>query len=80
MKQPVLKLSSICLSLFSMMVSAQQLPDAVVHWPDTIYTNAIVVTLDDHAMNDNPGTIAQAIAVRGEEIQAIGTAGKSQAP
>ncbi len=55
-------------------VSAQQLPDAVVKWPDTIYTNAIVVTLDDHAMNDNPGTIAEAIAVRGEEIQAIGSA------
>ena len=53
---------------------AQNVPDSVIQWPDTIYTNAIVVTLDDHALNDNPGTIAEAIAVHGEEIQAIGSA------
>jgi hypothetical protein len=55
-------------------IQAQQISDLVINWPDTIYTNAIVVTLDDHAMNDNPGTIAEAIAVNGEVIQAIGSA------
>ena len=53
---------------------AQQIPDEVINWPDTIYTNTVVVTLDEHAMNDDPGTIAQAIAVKGEYIQAIGSA------
>jgi len=54
--------------------SAQTPPDALVMWPDTIYTNAKVVTLDVHELNDDPGTIAEAIAVRGEEIEAIGSA------
>ena len=55
-------------------VHAQQLPDEIINWPDTIYTNAVVVTLDEHALNDDPGTIAEAIAVNGEYIQAIGSA------
>ena len=54
--------------------SAQTPPDALVMWPDTIYTNAKVVTLNVHELNDDPGTIAEAIAVRGEEIAAIGSA------
>jgi len=53
---------------------AQQLPDEIINWPDTIYTNAIIVTLDEHAMNDDPGTIAEAMAVKGETIIAIGSA------
>ena len=44
---------------------AQQLPPEVINWPDTIYTNAIVVTLDEHELNDDPGTIAEAIARAG---------------
>ena len=60
--------------LFSCYVNAQQIPDEIINWPDTIYTNAIVVTLDEHQMNDDPGTIAEAIAVKGEKILAIGTA------
>ncbi|MGK0296498.1 MAG: hypothetical protein ACI9XC_000087 [Gammaproteobacteria bacterium] len=74
--QKNLFLSSIIISIiFSVgSVQAQQVPDSVINWPDTIYTNAIVVTLDDHAMNDNPGTIAEAIAINGEVIQAIGSA------
>jgi len=55
-------------------VVAQQLPPEVINWPDAIYTNAVVVTLNEHALNDDPGTIAEAIAVKGEYIQAIGTA------
>lgn len=33
-----------------------------------------MVTLDEHTLNDDPGTIAEAIAVKGEEIVAIGSA------
>jgi hypothetical protein len=51
---------------------AQKVPEQAVVWPNTIYTNAIIVTLDEHAMNDDPGTIAEAIAVNGEVIQAVG--------
>ena len=75
MNQSVVRLLSFStLLLMTMTLSAQQLPDAVIKWPDTIYTNAKVVTLDVHELNDDPGTIAEAIAVRGEEIQAIGSA------
>jgi len=48
-------------------------PEQLVQWPDTIYTNAKIVTFDDTAMNDNPGTIAEAMAVRDEVIIALGT-------
>ena len=53
---------------------AQDLPPELVAWPDTIYTNAIVVTLDEHELNDNPGTIAEAVAARDGVIQAVGSA------
>lgn len=49
------------------------LPPEVVQFPDSIYMNGHVVTLDDHEMNANPGTIAQAIAVRDEVILAVGS-------
>jgi len=55
-------------------VQAQQnLPAEVVRWADTIYMNATIVTLDDHEMNANPGTIVQAMAVRDEIIMALGS-------
>ena len=50
------------------------LPAAVVQWADVIYTNATIVTLDDHEMNSNPGSIVQAMAVRDEKIIGLGTA------
>jgi hypothetical protein len=53
-------------------VSAQSLPPEILLYADTVYVNATIVTLDDHAMNDNPGTIAEAMAVRDEVIIAIG--------
>lgn len=53
---------------------AQNLPPEVIAWPDTIYTNAIIVTLDVHELNDDPGTIGEAMAVRDGTIQAVGSA------
>ncbi len=55
-------------------VRAEDLPPEIVSWPDTIYTNAIIVTLDEHELNDDPGTIAEAMAVRNGTIQAVGPA------
>lgn len=49
------------------------LPAAVIQYADVVYTNSTIVTLDDHTMNSNPGTIAQAMAVRDEKIIGLGT-------
>lgn len=50
-----------------------QVPDALIMWPDIIYVNGEIVTMDDTRINDNPGTIVQAMAVRDERIIALGT-------
>ena len=54
--------------------AAQQLPPEIVNWPDTIYTNAIIVTIDEHELNDDPGTIVEAMAVKNGTILALGDA------
>jgi len=41
--------------------------------PNTILYNGKIVTVDDHGVNGNLGTIAQAIAVRGDRILAVGS-------
>ena len=64
---------TITLVLFGANVFAQNLPAEVLRYADSIYINATIVTLDDHTMSDNPGTVAQAMAVRDEVIIAIGT-------
>lgn len=60
----------VCWSL----AAAEDLPPEIVNWPDTIYTNAIIVTLDEHELNDDPGTIAEAMAIRDGTIIAVGSA------
>lgn len=71
-------LSAVSLTLASVILAlpsaAQDLPPELISWPDTIYTNAIIVTLDNHELNDDAGTIAEAMAVRDGKIQAIGSA------
>lgn len=47
------------------LASAQQAPDTILH-------NGKIVTIDDHGVNDQLGTIAPAIAIRGDSIQAVG--------
>jgi hypothetical protein len=42
-------------------------------WPDIIYVNGVIVTMDDTRVNDNPGSIVQAMAVRDERIIALGS-------
>ena len=48
-------------------------PDRVVSWADAIWINGKIITLDDRAISSNPGTIAQAMAVRDGKILAVGT-------
>lgn len=54
-------------------ISASALAQELVLYPDVVYTNATVVTVNDHEMNTNPGDIVQAIAVREGEIIALGS-------
>jgi hypothetical protein len=49
------------------------LPPEIVQYADSVYTNATIVTLDDHEMNANPGTIVQAMAIRDEVIIGLGS-------
>jgi hypothetical protein len=49
-------------------------PGVLVQWPDTIYTNGRIITFDDTKVNNNPGTVAEALAVRDGIIIAIGSA------
>ena len=41
--------------------------------PDTIFYNGKVVTVDNHEVNSEVGTIAQALAVKGNTIVAVGS-------
>ena len=63
----------ILLSLPGWAQDLSALPAAVIQYADAVYINSTIVTLDDHAMNANPGTIAQAMAVRDEKIIGLGT-------
>ena len=51
----------------------QDVPALLVEYPDRIFMNAVIVTLDNHDLNSNPGSIVEAMAVRDEVILALGT-------
>ena len=70
---PLLALTVTVFALFAQGVSAQNLPDILVNYPELIVHNAKIITMDDEAYNSNPGTIAQAMAVRGGKILKIGS-------
>ena len=55
--------------------TAQQatIPELLVQWPDTIYVNGIVASFDNTKVNDDPGTLYEAVAVRGGFIIALGS-------
>lgn len=53
--------------------AARDLPPEVVNYADVVYVNAHILTLDNHEMNSDPGTIAEAMAVRDEVIIALGS-------
>ncbi len=57
----------------SILFAQQQAP------PDTILYNGKIVTIDDHGVNDNVGTIAQAIAIRGDSIVSVGNTAQIRA-
>lgn len=76
MRRDILMSVLVSMMLLSIPGKAQDistLPAAVIQYADAVYINSTIVTLDDHAMNANPGTIAQAMAVRDERIIGLGT-------
>ena len=48
-------------------------PAELVQFPDLIIHNAKIVTMDDISPTGPPGTIVQAMAIRGDLIQFMGT-------
>jgi len=54
-------------------VSVENLPPEILLYADSVYVNARIITLDEHEMTSDPGTIAAAMAVRDEIIIALGT-------
>ena len=46
---------------------------AALGYPETIIHHARIVTMDDASFSSSPGTIAEAMAIRGDKILAIGS-------
>ncbi|MBT8100180.1 MAG: hypothetical protein KJO82_10535 [Gammaproteobacteria bacterium] len=57
---------------FATAQSVNELPPEILRYADTVYVNAKIVTLDKHDMSPDPGTIAEAMAVRDEIIIGVG--------
>jgi len=65
---------SICLFVLTLGVSLHaQVPEELIGYPDLIVHNAKIVTMSDYSLNDSPGRIVEAMAVRGDVIQFIGS-------
>jgi predicted amidohydrolase YtcJ len=54
-------------------VFAQQADPLLLHYPDTIFINANVVSMDDEGVNDNIGSTYQALAIRNGRILSLGS-------
>ena len=60
------------LALVSRPVLAQSVPQELVNYPDTILHNGKIATMDDKTRSSDPGTMAQALAIRDGKIIAAG--------
>ncbi|HWP85480.1 MAG TPA: amidohydrolase family protein [Terriglobia bacterium] len=54
-------------------LAAQQVPSELIAYPDLILYNGKVVSMDDAGFNANVGRVYQAMAVRRDRIQFLGT-------
>ncbi len=66
-------LLSVLLAAPSVLMAQNASVGAILGYPDMILYNAKVVTMDDPSFTPNPGTIAQAIAVRDDKLLYVGT-------
>src|SRR5262245_29231575 len=51
---------------------AQTVPPLLISYPDMILHNGKIATMDDKSTTSNPGTIAQALAIRDGKVLATG--------
>ena len=50
-----------------------QVPVELVSYPDVIYHNGKIATMSDSSLSNSIGRVAEAIAIRGEKIQFVGS-------
>ncbi|MFQ5982229.1 MAG: amidohydrolase [Woeseiaceae bacterium] len=63
---------SLLLSMIAGIDGAQS-SEAASGYPDVIFHNAKIITMDDATFSSSPGTIAEAMAIRDDRILAIGS-------
>jgi predicted amidohydrolase YtcJ len=73
MQTPTNLFLCILIASLSFSLSAQQLDQRLIHYPESIIINANVVSMDDTGVNDNIGSTYQAIAIRDGKIFDLGT-------
>ena len=59
--------------------ASSQVPQLLINYPEYVLYNGKIVTVDNGDFSRNLGTIAEAIAVRGEKVLAIGTSADMRA-
>lgn len=59
-------------AFFASPASGQNPPPEVLHYADMVLFNGKVVTMDDRSANPNPGTVAEAAAIRDGKILSLG--------
>jgi predicted amidohydrolase YtcJ len=55
------------------MARAQQIPQELISYPDWVLYNGKIVSMDDPSLNNSVGATYQAMAIRGDRIQFLGT-------
>jgi predicted amidohydrolase YtcJ len=60
-------------------VAAAQSVAPALGYPDTVVHNANIITMDDASFSSSPGTIAEAMAIRGDKILAVGSSKQMRA-
>ncbi len=66
------KTVAILLSIIPCVAAAQSIAPTL-GYPDTVVYNANIITMDDASFSSSPGTIVEAMAVRGDTILAVGS-------
>ena len=74
----LLKTVAIVLSIIPAVVVAQSVAP-MLGYPNIVVHNANIVTMDDASFSSSPGTVAEAMAIRGDTILAVGSNGQMRA-
>ena len=60
-------------ALATVPISAQTIPPELIRYPDLIFHNGKIVTMDDKSNSTVLGTVVEALAVRDGKILALGS-------